>query len=204
MLEHPLLAKLRSLNLSGMAYTLDSRSSQAVSGSLSPLEFLALLLDDEIERRSQTRLKLKLAESGLDASKTLGQFDFSAIPQLNRSLVLELSTCAFIAKAHNLLVCGPTGTGKSHLVNAIGFEALKRGHSVLHKPLQRLLFELNAARADGTHSRRFAKLCSLDLLIIDDFGLRPLSAQGADDLYELISERYERHRHRHHQQPHLQ
>lgn len=193
MLAHPLLPKLRRLRLSGMAYTLDSRCSQAVSGGLSPLEFLALLLDDEIERRSNSSLKLKLAQSGLDASKTLGHFDFSAAPQLNRSLVMELATCAFIAKAENLLLCGPTGTGKSHLVNAIGFEALKRGYTVVHRPVQRLLADLNAARADGTHARRFARLCSLDLLILDDFGLRPLSSQAADELYELISERYERH-----------
>lgn len=193
MLAHPLLPKLRRLRLSGMAYTLDTRCSQAISGGLSPLECLSLLLDDEIERRTNNSLKLKLAQSGLDPSKTLGHFDFAAAPQLNRSLVTELATCAFVARAENLLLCGPTGTGKSHLVNAIGFEALKRGYTVVLKPLQRLLADLCAARADGTHARRFARLCSLDLLILDDFGLRPLSSQAADELYELISERYERH-----------
>ena len=193
MLEHPLLPKLRALRLSAMAYSLDSRCAQAVSGSLSPLEFLALLLDDEIERRAQEGLKRRLAQSGLEVGKTLSQFDFSAAPQLNRSLILELATCSFVAKADNLLICGPTGTGKSHLVNALGFEALKRGYSVYQRPLHRLLGELNAARADGSYQRRFARLCSLDLLIVDDFGLRPLTTQAADDLYDLIRERYERH-----------
>jgi DNA replication protein DnaC len=192
MLTHPLLPKLRALKLSGMALTLDTRSTQAVAGNLTPLEFLAILLDDELERRGNARLKRHLAESGIDEKKTLAQFDFSAVPQLNRSLVLELANCGFLGRAENILVCGPTGTGKSHLLNALGFEALRRGHSVLLRPVHRLLADLHAFRADGTFARRFAKLCAVDLLILDDFGLRPLSAQAAEDLYEIIRERYER------------
>lgn len=192
MLTHPLLPKLRALKLSGMALTLDTRSTQAVAGSLTPLEFLAILLDDELERRSNVKLKRSLAESGIDEKKTLAQFDFLAVPQLNRSLVMELANCGFVGRAENILVCGPTGTGKSHLLNALGFESLRRGHSVLLRPVHRLLAELNAFRADGTFARRFAKLCSLDLLVLDDFGLRPISAQAAEDLYEIIRERYER------------
>lgn len=192
MMIHPLLPKLRALKLSGMALTLDTRSAQAVASSLTPTEFLALLLDDELERRQGTRLKRSLAESGIDQAKTLAQFDFLAVPQLNRSLVLELANCGFVTRAENVLVCGPTGTGKSHLVNALGFEALRRGHSILMKSAHRLLTELNASRADGTFGRRFAKVCSVDLLIVDDFGLRPLTSQGAEDLYEIVRERYER------------
>jgi len=192
MLTHPLLPKLRALKLSGMALTLDTRSAQAVTSNLTPTEFLALLLDDELERRQGKRLKRSLAESGVDQAKTLAHFDFLAVPQLNRSLVLELANCGFVGRPENVLVCGPTGTGKSHLVNALGFETLRRGHSVLLRPAHRLLAELNAARADGTFARRFAKVCAVDLLILDDFGLRPLSSQAAEDLYEIIRERYER------------
>lgn len=192
MLTHPLLPKLRALKLSGMALTLDTRSTQAVAGNLTPTEFLAILLDDELERRGNARLKRNLTGSGIEDKKTLAQFDFLAAPQLNRSLVLELANCGFIARAENILICGPTGTGKSHLLNALGFEALRRGHSVLVRPVHRLLAELHAFRADGTFTRRFAKLCSLDLLVMDDFGLRPLTAQAAEDLYEVIRERYER------------
>lgn len=168
------------------------RSVQAVSSSLTPMEFLALLLDDELERRQANKLKRSLAESGVDQTKNLAGFDFSAVPGLNRSLVLELANCGFVLRGENILVCGPTGTGKSHLVNALAFEALKRGHSVLFRPLHRLLADLNAARADGTFARRFAKLCAIDLLVLDDFGLRPLSIQAAEDLYEIVRERYER------------
>ena len=192
MLTEPLLAKLRTLKLSGMLLTLDTRSSQAVAQSLTPTEFLAMLLDDELERRQANKLKRSLLESGVDGAKSLAQFEFAAVPQLNRSLVLELGSCGFVKRAENLLVCGPTGTGKSHLVNALAFEALKRDYSVLFRPLPRLLADLHAARADGSFQRRFARLCAVDLLVLDDFGLRPLSMQAVEDLYEIIRERYER------------
>jgi DNA replication protein DnaC len=192
MMSHPLLPKLRQLKLSGMLLTLDNRAAQAAEAQLSPTEFLALLLDDELERRSQTKFSRAMAESGLEADKTLAQFDFGAVPQLNRTLFLELATAGFVARAENILLAGPTGTGKSHLANALGYEALKRGHSVYLRPAHRLLADLHASRADGSYGRRFAKLCSVGLLVIDDLGLRPLSSQASEDLYEIIQERYER------------
>jgi DNA replication protein DnaC len=192
MLSHPLSARLRQLKLSGMLLSLENRATQAAEGQLSPTEFLALLLDDELERRSQAKFSRALAESGIEPGKTLAQFDFQAAPQLNRTLILELGTGSFVARAENILLCGPTGTGKSHLAHALAFEALKQGHSVWVRPAHRLLADLNAARADGSYRRRFAKLCALDLLAIDDLGLRPLTVQASEDLYEIIQERYER------------
>jgi DNA replication protein DnaC len=192
MMNHPLLPKLRQLRLSGMLLTLENRAAQATEAQLGPTEFLALMLDDELERRSQTRFSRALAESGIEEGKTLAQFDFKAAPQLNRTLIHELATAAFIARAENILLCGPTGTGKSHLAHALAYEALKHGHSVLVRPAHRLLTDLHAARADGTYGRRFSRLCSVDLLVLDDVGLRPLSAQASEDLYEIIQERYER------------
>lgn len=192
MLTHPLAPRLRQLKLSGMLLSLESRAAQAAEGQLSPTEFLALLLDDELERRSQTRFSRAMQESGIEANRTLAQFDFSAAPQLNRSLITELATAGFARRAENILLCGPTGTGKSHLAHALAFEALKQGLSVWVRPAHRLLADLNAARADGGYGRRFARLCTLDLLVIDDLGLRPLSAQASEDLYEIIRERYER------------
>jgi DNA replication protein DnaC len=191
MMTHPLLPKLKQLRLSGMLHTLDTRAAQAAERGLSPTEFLAIMLDDELERRDQSRLSRLVAEAGIDPSKTLAQFDFAAAPQVNRTLLVELATCTFLHRAENILLCGPTGTGKSHLANALAWEAVKRGHSAHVRSTHRLLADLQVARANGTFTRRFARLCSVGLLVIDDFGLRPLSPQGAEDLYELIRERYE-------------
>jgi DNA replication protein DnaC len=193
MLTHPLASRLRQLKLSGMLLSLENRAVQAADGQLSPTEFLALLLDDELERRGQAKFSRAMQESGIEASKTLAQFDFSAAPQLNRTLILELANAGFVGRAENILLCGPTGTGKSHLSHALAFEALKRDHSVWVRPAHRLFADLNAARADGGYRRRFGRLCALDLLVIDDLGLRPLSPQASEDLYEIIRERYERH-----------
>jgi len=192
MMTHPLLPKLRQLKLSAMLQTLDVRAAQAQERGLTPVEFLALLLDDELDRRNQSRLARRLALSGCDPQKTLVQFDFAAAPGVNHTLIQELSTCAFVARHDNLLLCGPTGVGKSHLANALACEALKRDYRVFSRPTHRLLADLHAARANGTHARLLARIMNTDLLVLDDFGLHPPTVQGAQDLYEIISERYER------------
>lgn len=192
MMSHPLTPKLRQLKLSGMLQTLDVRVSQAVDQQLAPLEFLALLLDDELERRSQQHQILMLAQSGCDNHKTLAHFDFSAAPGINRILIQDLASCIFIQRHENLLMCGPSGVGKSHLANALAVEALKRDLKVFSKPTHRLLADLQIARSNGSHSRHLARILACDLLVLDDFGLQPISAQAAQDLYEIITERYER------------
>lgn len=192
MMTHPLLPKLRQLKLSAMVQTLDVRAAQAQERGLTPVEFLALLLDDELDRRNQSRMARRLAQSGCAPQKTLAHFDFAAAPGVNHTLIQELSACTFVARHDNILLCGPTGVGKSHLANGLAFEALKRDYRVLSRPTHRLLADLHAARASGTHNRLLARILNTDLLVLDDFGLHPPSAQGAQDLYEIISERYER------------
>jgi DNA replication protein DnaC len=192
MMTHPLLPKLRQLKLGGMVQTLDVRASQAIERQLAPVEFLALLLDDELERRSQQRLARHMAQSGCDTHKTLAHFDFAATPGVNRSYIMDLAACTFIGRHENLLLCGPTGVGKSHLANGLAIEAMKRDLRVLSRSVQRLLADLHAARANGSYPRLLARLLTVNLLVLDDFGLQPLSAQAAQDLYEIISERYER------------
>jgi DNA replication protein DnaC len=192
MMSHPLLPKLRQLKLSAMAQTLDVRAAQAIERQLSPIEFLALLLDDELERRDQRRLALRLTQSGCDSSKTLAHFDFLAAPGINRLYVQDLATCAFIGRHENVLMCGPTGVGKSHLANALAIEAMKREYRVFSRPTHRLLADLHAARANGSYARLLGRVLKTDLLILDDFGLHSLAPQAAQDLYEIVTERYER------------
>lgn len=192
MLTHSLLPKLKELRLSGMLETLEERANYAKSHQLAPTEFLALLLDDEIERRHQAQLLRREKEARFECPKHLTQFDFGAIPTLDRRLVQEMASCQFILARENWLLSGPTGLGKSHLAGAIGFEAIKRGYKVLSYPTHRLLSDLFASRADGTYLKRLQKVVATDLLILDDFGLRPISSTGAEDLYEIIQQRYER------------
>src|SRR4030042_3152978 len=189
---HPLLPTLRQLNLSGMLNTLDLRVEQAIQEQLAPMEFFALLLDDELERREQSPLAYRLSTAGCNPAKTLSHFDFSATPGVNRSFIVDLATCAFIQRHENVLFCGPTGVGKTHLANALGIEALKRDLRVISKPTFRLLVELNASRANGSYSRHMTSLLKCDLLVMDDFGLQPLLPAAIQDLYEIICERYER------------
>ena len=191
MMTHPLLPKLRELRLSGMLLTLEARAGQATERGLTPTEFLALLLDDELERRHQNRLALRMQQSGCDAYKTLAHFDFAAAPGVNRTLIQELATCAFISRHENILLCGPTGVGKSHLANGLAYEAVKRDYRVLCRPTHRFLADVHASRAAGTHARWLSKAMTPDLLVLDDFGLQPLFAPMVQDLYDIICERYE-------------
>ena len=192
MLAHPLLPKLKELRLSGMADTLNERAQIAQIQNLTPVDFLALLLDDEIDRRQQRRHERLERTAGFDGLKLLSQFDFTAVPCLDRSLVIDMATCQFVEKKQNWLLCGPTGVGKSHLATAIGYEAIKRNMTVLSMSASAMLGDLFVAHADGSHGKLMAKIARCDLLIIDDFGLRPITEHGADDLYEIIHARYER------------
>jgi DNA replication protein DnaC len=192
MLTHPLLPKLKELRLSGMVDTLDERAQMAQLGNLTPVDFLALLLDDEIDRRQQRRHERLERMAGFDNVKRFADFDFAAVPGLDRSLVLDLATCQFVQKKQNWLLCGPTGVGKSHLATAIGYEAIKRNLTVMSVSASEMLTDLIAARADSSHGKLMHKILRCDLLILDDFGLRPMTEQGADDIYEIIHSRYER------------
>jgi len=122
----------------------------------------------------------------------LTHFDFAAALGVNRILIQDLSTCTFITRHENILLCGPTGVGKSHVANGLGIEALKRDFRVLSYPLHHLLKNLHATQASGGHTRLLHKVLNTDLLILDDFGLHSLTSQASQDLYEIIGERYER------------
>lgn len=189
---HQLNPALKRLRLSGMLETLEGRNQQAIEEQWSYVEFLARLMQDEVERRGQKQLDLRLRRSGISTSKTLESFDFNFNPSISRAQIRDLATCLFVQQHRNILLCGPTGTGKSHLAQAIGISACRMGLDVLFVNAHKMLSHIHAGRADGTQPRRLRLYLKPDLLIIDDFGLKPLPHPMPQDLYDLINERYER------------
>jgi DNA replication protein DnaC len=191
-LKPQLSIQLRQLRMSGVMETLESRNRQAIDGQWSYMEFLSRLLEDETERRAQKQLSLRLRRSTLNTSKTIEGFDFLFNPQVNRQQILQLAACEYIREHRNLLICGPSGVGKTHLAQALGQEAVRQGMDVLFVSIQKMLQQLNGGRADGSWERRLSNYLRPDLLILDDFGLKPIQRPGPEDLYDVINERYER------------
>ncbi|MFC5546063.1 IS21-like element helper ATPase IstB [Marinobacter koreensis] len=183
---------LKQLRLSGILDSLETRNRQAIEHKLAYPEFLALLIQDEVARREQKKLATRLRRANFRSQKTLEQFDFDFNPKLNRALIQELATGRFIEERVAVLIAGPCGTGKSHLAQALGHSAARQGHDVLFTTQSQLLGNLHAARATDTFERRFQAIARVPLLIIDDFGLKPLRSPQDEDLHDLIAERYER------------
>src|SRR5207245_5383031 len=191
-ISHQLVPKLKNLRLSGILATLEVRTQQAIEEKLSYVEFLQRLLEDEVERRAQKQLDLRLRRASFDLEKTLEGFDFSFNPSINRQQVFDLATCRFVERHETVLIQGPAGVGKSHLAQALGHEACRRGFDVVFVSAARMLGHLHGGRADGTYERRLLTYTRPDVLILDDLGLKPLPPAGPDDFYEVVNERYER------------
>ena len=191
-LKQHLIPKLKALRLSGILDTLEVRTQQAIAEQWTYGDFLERLLEDEVERRGQKQLALRVRRATLNTSKTLETFDFAFNPGVNRPLIYDLAAGHFIRDKRNVLLCGPTGVGKSHLAQALAHEACRRGFDVVFTDAHKLLRHLQAGRADGTYDKRLAAYTRVDLLVIDDFGLKPMQPPAAQDLYDVINERYER------------
>jgi len=184
---------LRQLRLGGMAAVLETRLHQAQSELMTPIDLISCLIADELTRRADRLLERRRKQAGFrDANKTLDNFDFTFNPKMNRSLVFDLATCAFIAKRDDALFLGPGGTGKSHMAQAIGQAAILQGYRVLYREAHVLLEELAEAVVEGTRKQYIDMLSNVPLLIIDDFGMRKLPLSAAEDLLEIIMRRYER------------
>jgi len=184
---------LRQLRLGGIAAVLETRLRQAQAEAMAPIDLISCLVSDELTRRSERLLERRRKQAAFrDPQKTLDNFDFTFNAKMNRSLVFDLATGAFIAKREDALFLGPGGTGKSHLAQAIGQAAIQQGYRVWYRETHVLLDELADAIVDGTRKEYLQSLAAVPLLIIDDFGMRKLPLTAAEDLLEIVMRRYER------------
>jgi DNA replication protein DnaC len=186
-----LAPQLKQLRLSGILDSLAARNRQAIEGQLAYTDFLAMLIGDEVARRENKKFSMRLRRAQFRTTKTLEQFEFERLPKLNRSLIHELASGRYLSERAPVLIVGPSGIGKSHLAQALGHCAVRQGTDVVFATCAGLTQSLNAARATGHYERRLATLSRVGLLIIDDFGLKPLRAPADEDLHDLIAERYE-------------
>jgi DNA replication protein DnaC len=187
-----LTPQLKQLRLSGILDSLETRNREAIESKMPYPDFLALLISDEVARREHKKFNTRVRRAGFRSQKTLEQFDFDFAKHINRAMIEELASCRFIEEKVAVLIAGPCGTGKSHLAQAFGHCAVRAGYDVLFTNQTQLLGSLHAARATNAFERKFQSLVRVDLLIIDDFGLKPLRSPQDEDLHDLVAERYER------------
>lgn len=183
---------LKQLRVSHITDHLPQRNREAIERKLAYPEFLSLLLQDEILGRANSKLIARIKRSNIRSDKTIENFDFNFNPKINRAHIQELASCRFVTEKTPVLIVGPCGTGKSHLAQALAHCAIRQEIDVLCLSQNKLFSDLQAARASGRYDKKITELAKVTLLIIDDFGLRPLRTPQDEDLHELISERYER------------
>lgn len=184
------VSQLKTLKLGRLMDTLEVRLEQARQGQLGYREFLQILLQDEIERRQAQSLTLRIRRAAFEQPKTLEEFDFASLPSLNPAGVRDLAAGLFIEKREHVLLYGPAGVGKTHLAQAIGHQACRVGRSVLFLKAARFFRTLHASRADNSWDAEIRKFLAPDLLILDDFGLKPMTMMQAEDFYEVVAERH--------------
>lgn len=187
---HQLTPHLKQLRLSGILETIEARNRQAVDDKWTYVEFLARLVEDEVERRAQKQLALRLRRATVNTTKTLEGFAFDFNPTISRQHIMQLASGDYIRQKRNVLICGPTGVGKSHLAQGLAHEACRQGCDVLLVNTHKMLQHINGGRADGTQERRLQTYLRPGLLVLDDFGLKPLTPPGPEDLYDVIKHRY--------------
>ncbi len=184
--------RLRQLKLSGMRDAIDVRAAEARARALDPLEFLALLLDDELARRESDGVARRIRQAHFDEVCDLRDFDFGYNPEIPKARLWELAAGRFVEDHAAVLLCGPTGVGKSFVAQALGVEACRRQHSVLFAKTAAVLTDLAGGRADGSYPARLRRYLGPSALILDDFALREYTVAQSEDLYEVVSRRYRR------------
>lgn len=190
MLTQQTFERLRSLRLTGMAEALARQLEQPASHELSFEERFGLLVDAETSWRETRRLQRLLRRAHLKQPASLEDIDYSHRRGLERRLMASLSSCDWIRAGQNFCITGPTGCGKTWLACGFGQQACRQGLSVLYTRVPRLFDELQIARGDGSYRRRLAQLARLDLLILDDWGLRQMTRPQREDVLEILEDRH--------------
>jgi len=184
--------KLRYLRLSGMAVTLEGRNQEAIHHHLAYPEFLELLVEDELATRRDRLFARRLKQAGIMEVKTLEDYDWSFNPKIPRSLIADLATARFVREHGGVLLIGPPGTGKSHIAIALTVAAIQAGHTALYRSAFDLAQDMAEAEATGTRKEVVTQLCKVDLLALEDLGMKHLPPTAAEDLLEIFVRRYEK------------
>ncbi len=185
-----LLPRLRQLKLSGMGDAIGARAVEARTRQLDPLEFLLLLLDDELARRDADGVARRIRAARFEDNCDLRDFDFSYNPVTPKAQLWDLASGRFSDEQATVILCGPTGVGKSFVAQALGVAACRQRRTVRFTKTGTLLTDLAGGRADGSHAQRLRRYLTPTLLILDDFAMREYTLPQTEDLYDLISRRY--------------
>jgi len=186
-----LVSKLKQLRLSGLISTLEIRLTEAAGNQLNHQEFLELIVNDELAIRGDRAIARRIKKAGFRELKSIEDFDFSFNPSIKRRQIMELATGHFIREKTDMLILGPPGVGKSHLVQAIGHQAAKVGFTVLYRSIFDTISELIQAENFGDSVKMMKRYLMPDLLIIDDMGIKKLPKQSGEYLFEIIMRRHE-------------
>lgn len=187
----PLTTRLRHLRLSGMVEALPGRVAQAEAAPLAHLEFLELLVEDEFVRRADRLFDRRLKQAGIVTVKTLAEFDWHFNPKLPKAKLAALASARFVQTHGGVLLIGPPGVGKSHMATALAVGAIRAGHRALIRSTFDLAADFAQAEALGTRRELVQQLTRVDLLILEDFGMKKLGGTAAEDLLEIFVRRHE-------------
>jgi DNA replication protein DnaC len=188
-----LLSSLKKLRMSGLARTLDVRFQEARANGLSCEEFLELILQDELAIRKERRIQRRIKAARFRGLKTLQDFDWSFNPSIKKKEIYELAAGHFIREGRDVLFLGPPGVGKTHLAQAIGYEAIKMDHTVLYRSIFDVVRDFMQEEVFQEKDKVLNTYLKPDLLLIDDMGLRALPERSGEFLFEVIMRRYENH-----------
>jgi DNA replication protein DnaC len=182
---------VKQLRLSGLLESLEVRLHEAAGNGLSHTEFLELLLQDELAVRSDRQVRRRVKAAQFREVKTLEDFDWSFNPSIKKKQVFDLATCRFVRETRDVLFLGPPGVGKSFLVQAIGYQAIKCGYAVLYRSIFDVVRDFLHDEALGGEEKILARYLKPELLIVDDMGMKQLPKRSGEYLFEIVMRRHE-------------